>query len=132
MKLIVCGGRDFTGRDVVFAALDMLDAQSRITCVVHGGATGADSFAAEWATARGREQRVYSPEWAARGNVAGPMRNTEMLRAEREGLQAVVGFDGGGGTRDMLRKAYRNDVPAIRVRGAVAPFTFEKFQEDDE
>lgn len=106
MRLLVCGGRDYRDQVRVFAALDRLLQQRKIEVVIHGGATGADSLAGEWAEARGIPCMVFEvtrEQWRELGRIAGPLRNSRMLReAEPDG---VVAFPGGRGTADMIRQA---------------------------
>ena len=45
MKAIVCGGRAFNNADVLWEVLDKYDPDF----VIHGGATGADHMAGDWA-----------------------------------------------------------------------------------
>ena len=52
MKVIVCGGRDYTDRDAVFAALDKAHAKRPFCLVVHG-ASGAGLLSGVWAYERG-------------------------------------------------------------------------------
>ena len=98
LKILVCGGRDFRDKEFVFYALDRINPD----IVVHGGARGADSLAGEWCQARGKEERVYPARWNIHGKVAGPLRNREMLKEELDGLDGVIAFPGGNGTRDMV------------------------------
>lgn len=106
MRLLVCGGRDYRDRERVWAALDKLLAKRPIEVVIHGGATGADSLAGEWAEARGIQCRVFAvsrEEWRELGKIAGPLRNAKMLREGQP--DGVVAFPGDRGTADMVRQA---------------------------
>ena len=57
MRLLVTGGRDYDNRDCVRDVLDALNPDS----VIHGGATGADSLASEWARKNGGDRDHGSP-----------------------------------------------------------------------
>jgi hypothetical protein len=111
MRIIVTGGRDFDDGAAVFAALDRIHAQSAITEVVHGGAKGADTLAAEWAAANSVAQEVYKPDWARYGRGAGPARNRDMAAA---GADLVVAFPGGRGTADMCKQAERAGIKVVK------------------
>jgi hypothetical protein len=100
MKIIVCGSRYFANKAGVYAFLDGLEGVAE---VVHGGATGADQFAKEWADERGLPTQVFpvTPgEWRKWGRPAGPRRNARMAKA---GANLLVAFKGGPGTANMVR-----------------------------
>ena len=44
MKVLVCGGRNYTDRDAVNRELDKLAAEEAIDCIISGGASGADAL----------------------------------------------------------------------------------------
>ena len=46
MRVLVCGGRDYTNRDAVFATLDVLKKQYGQLTIIQGGAPGAEAAAA--------------------------------------------------------------------------------------
>src|SRR4051812_44210360 len=102
MRVIVCGGRDFTDRDRLFEALDAAHARRAITKVVHGGARGADSLSGEWANARGIAVEVFPANWENLRSKAGPIRNQQMADAGADGCTA---FPGGRGAADVCRRA---------------------------
>lgn len=115
MILLVTGGRYYSNRDAVFSALDRAHAKRAITLLVHGGATGADALANEWAVARGIPHRAYSVtkfEWMRYGSAAGPIRNGRMLEEAKP--DGVVAFPGGKGTADMIRRAEAAGLPIWR------------------
>lgn len=108
MKILVCGGRDYTDREAVFAAFDRVHAKQPITLLIHGAARGADALADDWARARGVPREPHPADWAKHGRSAGPRRNWRMLEAGPDG---VVAFPGGRGTADMVRQARAAGVP---------------------
>lgn len=102
--VIVCGGRDFTDRAWLNKVLDGLYAdRPHWRCLVHGGATGADIMAEEWAVSRGLNTHCVHASWKAYGRAAGPLRNQLML--DTYPLALVVAFPGGRGTLDMMSRA---------------------------
>lgn len=120
MKLILCGGRDYTDRAKVFEVLDYINLnRAKVSLVIHGAASGADSLGRKWAESRGVEDDAYPALWdwlEAPGAVikrtkdgkpynanAGPDRNAKMLAIGKP--DAVVAFPGGRGTNDMIEKA---------------------------
>ena len=109
MRIIVCGGRDYTdGTTVarVLSALDLSDAT-----VVHGAAPGADSLAADWCRTFGVPEEPHTADWSHYGKAAGPIRNAMMLA----GADLVIAFPGGRGTADMVTRAREAGVPVLEV-----------------
>lgn len=99
--VVVCGGRDFSDRELLCSVLDREIQRGDV--IVHGGCrTGADAMADEWARERGLFVRVFQAEWSRYGRSAGPKRNREMAKI----ADLVIAFPGGA---SMLREA--------RVRG---------------
>jgi hypothetical protein len=112
-RLLVCGGRHFADRELLFRELDALP---RPALVIHGGQTGADTLAGEWAKERGIPALVFavSPaEWRQLGRRAGPLRNARMLAEGRPDL--VVAFRGDDGTRNMLGQAKRAGIERLLI-----------------
>lgn len=104
MKVLVCGGRDYAERDKVFEVLNWIDQESPITCIIHGGARGADSFGEEWGQKNHRPVMTFKAHWEDIGRKkAGPIRNGWMLEFGQPDL--VVAFPGGPGTHNMKTKA---------------------------
>jgi hypothetical protein len=106
-RAIVCGGRHYKDRETLFAVLD----EVAPNVIAHGGATGADALAGEWAKERGISCTVYPANWSL-GRSAGPRRNEQMLREFMPDV--VVAFPGGRGTADMIRRA-RNSSQIIEI-----------------
>jgi hypothetical protein len=107
MRVLVCGGRDFTDLGRVWSMLDtyhnMPGAGGPITLVIHGAAKGADELAAEWARSNRVEQRAFHADWQTHGKAAGPIRNRAMLDEGKPNL--VIAFPGGKGTANMVMQA---------------------------
>ena len=103
MKLLVCGGRDYTDRIALFKALDHLHARRAVELIIHGAARGADKLAAEWAGARGIQSQAFPALWHVHGKAAGYIRNQHMLDAGKP--DGVAAFPGGRGTADMIDRA---------------------------
>lgn len=99
MKVLICGGRDFSDRDFIFKSLDQLHAEHHFSLLIHGGARGADSLAGEWAIAREIEFKIFPADWEQYGRSAGMIRNSQMLNQKPD---LVVAFSGGRGTQNMI------------------------------
>ena len=56
---------------------------------------------------------AFPADWQKHGKRAGPIRNALMLAEGKPDL--VIGFAGGKGTDDMLRKAFRSGVKRLLV-----------------
>lgn len=112
MKILVCGGRDYDDQDYVSTVLDMVHEECPVTCVVHGAASGADSFAQAWAKASGVPEKPYPADWDKWKHAAGPIRNADMLR-DNPDIELVVVFPGKTGTSDMRDKAERAEIDVL-------------------
>jgi predicted Rossmann-fold nucleotide-binding protein len=115
MRFLVCGGRDFDDAQAVNRALDALHVKRGITCIVEGGAPGADTHARIWAQANGVDVRTFYADWGTHGRRAGPLRNARMLEEGRP--DGVVAFPGGRGTADMIRQAMTAGLKVWRPYG---------------
>jgi YspA, cpYpsA-related SLOG family len=119
MRVLVCGGRDFDDVGLMISVLDRLHTEKPFTVLIHGNARGADRMADAWARYRGvpcEPYEVPQGEWDGRGKNAGPLRNQQMLDEGKPDL--IVAFPGGGGTKDMVRRAVRARVPLHEVNRA--------------
>lgn len=112
MILLVCGGRDYGDHDKVSATLDAIHRDERVTLLIHGAASGADSLAATWAQFRGIAEDRHPADWAKQGKAAGPIRNEQMLARNPD---LVVAFLGGRGTAHMVRIAKAKGTKVLEV-----------------
>ncbi len=114
MRVLVCGGRDYSDAAYVSAVLDV--ALSDHPNMVLGAGydpkddrfQGADQLAVEWAKARGVQGFCYPAYWTKEGRSAGPKRNQRQLEKFRPDI--LVAFPGGAGTADMISRAERAGV----------------------
>jgi hypothetical protein len=112
VKVLVCGGRDYSDKDFVFQILDELP----IELLIHGAARGADSLAGEWAAERRVPCMAFPAPWGSqRWRGAGPTRNGWMLAWGQPDV--VVAFPGGSGTADMVRRAGLAEARVVDLRG---------------
>ena len=112
-RVLVCGGRNYSDRERLFAVLDKFHAEVGIDTIIEGGAKGADQLAAIWSDRPGVELERFEADWENQGSFAGPMRNTRMLN---EGMpDLVIAFPGGRGTADMVKKARRAGVQVVEI-----------------
>ncbi|MGG5810957.1 DUF2493 domain-containing protein [Falsiroseomonas sp. CW058] len=110
MRVLVCGSRDFDDSLGLYTALDRLHLRRGISCLIHGGARGADRIAEQWAASSGVRIERYDADWAGDGRAAGAKRNQRMLDEGRP--DGVVAFPSDAsnpsrGTADMIARAGR-------------------------
>ena len=116
MRVLVCGGRAYSDADRVYSVLDMLHCKNPITCIIEGGAKGADFLACRWSASRGvADHSRFSADWALYGKSAGPKRNQRMIDEGKPDM--VVAFPGGSGTADMVKRAKTANIPIIEITG---------------
>ena len=133
MRVIVCGGRDFSDARAGYAFLDEQHAELRFTHVASGvdekNPEGADKIAMDWAAERGIPFRGYAADWGDLSHpdalirtrrdgtqydaVAGPRRNRRMFHEVLP--QRVLAMPGGRGTRDMCAVARSHGVEVIKL-----------------
>jgi predicted Rossmann-fold nucleotide-binding protein len=113
MRVLVCGGREFTDQRMLSERLNVLHRERGITHVIAGGARGADTLAADWAKAQGIPCDVYMADWDGLGRKAGPIRNQRMLDEGKPDI--VVAFPGGQGTADMMRRARTAGLEVLEI-----------------
>lgn len=114
MRVLVCGGRDFSDESTLINYLFRLDDDRPITAIIHGGAPGADTIAGKCAELLKVPCTVYRAAWRKHGKAAGPIRNQRMLDEGKPDL--VVAFAGGRGTANMVALAKIAGVETIEVR----------------
>jgi hypothetical protein len=102
LRVLICGGRDFTDRTELYAELDRLHAEYCFDTVIASGARGADVLAVEWAQERGIATQVFNVRSGTFGGRAFLLRNARLLAEGRPDL--VVAFPGVG-TADVVRQA---------------------------
>lgn len=117
MRVLVCGSRTWTSGLRIALELDAIQCPP-VTCVIHGGAAGADDLAREWAEASGVPCEEYPAEWEKHGRVAGPIRNQRMLDEGKPDLVLAFRMPGvSKGTDDMVRRARKAGVRTEVVKG---------------
>jgi hypothetical protein len=110
VRAIICGSRSYSDEVIAFLALDLLNSFLKISCVIEGGATGADTIARQWAQSRGISVETHSAAWNQFGKKAGYLRNMRMIRRSPD---CVIAFPGGHGTEMMKGIARRFAVPVL-------------------
>lgn len=111
MRVLVCGGRNWTSYRPVFEALDALHHERGVDFLMAGEARGADTAALAWARSKGVAHACFEACWDMHSRAAGPIRNANMIKYGEPDL--VIAFPGDRGTADMVRRA---KYAAIEVR----------------
>lgn len=114
MRVLVCGGRDYSDKMALWYILDSLG-PPEVSVIISGMARGADAFAAEWAARFGFPLLKFPANWDRDGKAAGPIRNQQMIDEGRPDM--VIAFPGGRGTADMVRRAKAAGIPVKEIEG---------------
>lgn len=114
MIVLVTGGRDYNDLEKVFCVLQFVHSIIPITRLIHGKATGADTFASEWAQIADVPEFGEAADWDRYDNFAGRVRNQKML--DENNIDLVIAFPGGSGTRDMIERAELKGVKFVRIK----------------
>lgn len=114
MRVLVCGGRDYTNYSEIEYQLGGIHAEHGIDVIIEGGASGADTLGRYWAQSENIKCVTYPANWKKYRKSAGPIRNQRMLVEGKPDL--VVAFPGGRGTADMTRRAEAAGIPVIYVK----------------
>ena len=108
----IAGGKQVEDPEAVWSVLDRTKAKHPDIVILHGGAPGVETVAARWAEARGVDQVVCRPDWAAHGKAAPFRRNDELLSLLPKG---VLAWPGNGITGNLVDKARRLGIPVRSV-----------------
>lgn len=114
MKVLVCGGRKFNNKELLYNVLSDLHKNKKITKIINGNASGADSLARDWAIDNKVECVSYVANWTRYGKKAGILRNIDMLRMSTPDL--IVAFKGGKGTEHMVKISRDKNKPILDYR----------------
>ena len=122
MRVLICGGEDDGDEARLRAVLDDLHAESPISCVIQGGAPGADWLGKHWASLRGVAVQTYVPRRHLDGCAAGTKRNQAMIDYGKPDV--VIAFPGGRDTADVVQRARAAGIRVIAVDGTCGQSAF--------
>lgn len=130
MRILICGGRDFTNEHALFSVMDgIIDywwprmepisgppgfRDRNPPEIISGMARGADTLAVKYAKDRRLALHPFPADWEKHGSKAGYLRNCQMLEEGKPDL--VVAFPGGKGTAMMVRLSEQAGVKVIVSR----------------
>lgn len=117
MKLAIVGSRSFNNYEVLKQNIDLRN----ITCIISGGARGADTLAERLAHDNGLDYIEFLPDWEKNGKSAGFLRNVDII----QNADMVVAFwDGSSkGTKHSISLAKKYGKPLKIVY--IVPDVFE-------
>ena len=104
----IAGGKTVADPGAVIRRLDKAKAKYDDLVLVHGGGSGVEKIAAQWAERNGVHQVVCKPDWGRHGRAAPFRRNDELLNLLPKG---VIAFPGSGITDNLVDKARRLGIP---------------------
>jgi len=114
MRVLVCGGRDFTDRKLFNKV--MRPFRKSATLIIEGEChtpDNPDKMARRWAENHGIEVLAMPAEWNKYGKSAGYRRNKRML--DKGKPQFGIAFPGGAGTDNMVKLMRSAGIPVVRV-----------------
>lgn len=118
MMWLISGSRDFPDEKLARHVFKSQFKKGDI--VVHGGARGVDTWAAEEALKKGAARVMYRADWDKHGKSAGIKRNRHMFDewyAEEGPKRALIVWDGiSMGTKHMLGIVEHVGVPLTLIK----------------
>lgn len=115
MRVLVCGGRNFTDAGLLERTLNRIHSETPIQVLIEGGARGADSLAKAWAESKLTIDVIECPaQWSRDGKAAGLIRNLYMRDVYKPDL--VVAFTGGTGTAHMVRVSRERGISVREIK----------------
>jgi hypothetical protein len=118
MRLLICGSRDWTNKEIIKKELLQLLQFFVIEVIIHGGCRGADILAGQVAKELNIPVQEYLADWNTHGKSAGPKRNQKMLDVGKPTF--VFAFhddiDESKGTKDMITRTIKANIPFKVIR----------------
>ena len=79
MRVAIIGSRTFNDYEYLKGIMGIINESVAISCVVFGGANGADSLGEQWANENKIKTDIYLAEWNLYGKSAGFRRNIKIV-----------------------------------------------------
>ena len=117
MKVLLTGSREISDKNRIIKALEIvIEKHGTINVLLHGGATGADTHAKEWATETGTPQIEIKPDYKKHHPKAAPLiRNTELAKMADVTVAVYNGNKREGGTKDAAGKSIKTGNPTLEI-----------------
>lgn len=113
MRLLVCGGRNWTDKQFIKLHIMTLHDKYSIEVIIEGEAKGADTLSREIAIEMGIPVLAFPANWKEYGKSAGPIRNHIMLREGKPDY--ILAFHDNvsqsKGTKHMITIAEKAGIP---------------------
>lgn len=106
----VTGGRDYTDLDHVYEVIAELNPIPEL--IAHGDARGLDLMVKFVCKELNISTKEFPANWKIYNKASGPIRNQEMIDF---GLDLLLVFPGGKGTKDMTNRAIKAKIPVRYV-----------------
>ena len=118
MRVLVCGGRDFSDYNLLSKTLHEVIYDGDHTyysdvTIISGNARGADKLGERFARDNECKLEIFPADWDKYKKAAGHIRNQQMINEGKPDL--VVAFKGGRGTQDMIKRAKGHGIKVIEV-----------------
>lgn len=119
IRVLVCGGRDFTDYELLSSYLietfvrNLLDPED--VTIISGHAKGADKLGEKFANANGCKLLIFPADWDKHGKAAGPIRNQRMLHEGQPDLVVAFPTNSSKGTWHMIKIAEAAGVRTLVV-----------------
>lgn len=107
MKILISGARSLSDNKT-YTELEKALKNLNPTTILHGGAKGVDTLAAQYATQNKLPQTVIKPDYTKGGKYAPLLRNTELVK-QADKVICIYAADRirKGGTGDTYKKAMK-------------------------
>lgn len=113
MRILICGGRNYTNKERIKEELENLIKQDYfLECVIEGEANGADKLGREAAEELNIPVLPFPADWKKYGKSAGPIRNQQMLDEGKPDyiLAFHENIEESKSTMDMLQRALKFNI----------------------
>ena len=119
LRILVCGSRDWTNRELLNKVLDSY--KIRLGVIIEGEQRGADIMSREWGDDNGIPVERFPAAWKTQHYAAGPIRNKRMLVEGKPDLVLAFHYDleHSKGTKNMVEQATKAGVPIVDVVRAI-------------
>jgi hypothetical protein len=118
IPVLVCGGRRYDNRNLVFKTLYKVHEDHGIFYLINGWARGADELARDFCWQAKIPCWNFPADWDKEGLKAGFLRNIKMLNLGKPKL--IIAFPGGPGTADMIRRGKQAGVTVQEINDPTA------------
>lgn len=127
---LVCGSRGWYNKDIIKEFISIIP---NSWTMIEGECPvgGADAIAKELAYGMNKKVKKVSARWKQLGKKAGPIRNTIMVNhGPKFGIAFHNNLKDSKGTKDVVDKMKRKDIPVFVVTDTLPPYEMEQIKKD--